>query len=117
MRFTVRRMMAWVVVVAFVLGGERARRHWAFCQDMATLHATRGFLLTESNLPKSESVERYWREHPGYREGLMLHHWDGSAVTREKIKYEARMRQKYLRARWQPWRSVPPDPPSPSGRG
>ena len=87
-RFTVRRLMVAVAVVAVMLSilAELSRRRIQFGR-MAAYHRR--------------------------RRGSVVAPFDFCHVGNEKQFFHAIMERKYMRARSSPWISVPPDPPEP----
>jgi hypothetical protein len=119
-RFTVRRMIVVVAVIAAVLGGgievERLRRPYLYRQEAA----------------KFAGNGRYWYERfLDYQQAIMgskklTHTGDSSTEEmaeaemgeaarryREIIWWSSKMKEKYERAASRPWESVPPGPPRP----
>lgn len=150
-RLTVRLLMAFVALVAVVLGGVRAREHYARCKRIAGGHGSRiaeyRLLLglhkdTLDSSTKSlaewrrlaeQSKQRMAKVHGRsirYRSQEMVkrlldsmqksvdmedrsiqHAKRDIASTEMQLAYESQLQQKYLRAAYRPWASIPPDPP------
>ena len=89
MRFTVRRMMAVVALVALGFASPSLKRQW------------------------SDWGREYEAEAVRYRWFAWDRRQGGSDLDRRKAAYYDRMAEKYERAARYPWLSVPPDPPEP----
>jgi hypothetical protein len=110
-RFTVRRMMVAMSVVAVSLGTERAARRSADFRELADFHAARLKKLA------------FLRQHEGVRYGSfsflpppeVLRRYDAETAPlhAQCVSYHNRLMRKYRRAMWLPWLAVDPDPPSP----
>ena len=110
-RFTVRRMMIAVAIVAFLVGGgieaARFKRLRASHLDDAAYHARR----------EAEELRNVAQFDRGRREGATNAN-DRSIVLMERssrlrVEYHAQLKRKYLRAANRPWQSVTPDPKDP----
>jgi hypothetical protein len=93
-RFTVRRMMALVAVIALILGGEVKRRQWAswsgHCEEKMRFHrakaaGARGICIDAFSTPP------------------------GLATDEMSARYHDRMAQKWEEAARHPWSSVEVD--------
>jgi len=110
-RFTVRRMMVAVAVVALAFGIVRlwaARQHYL---EKAANHA--GF---RALIMRSSQDIAYWESRwTDQRVGLPARYpWPGAPpLVRSMAEYHDAMRRKYERAARYPWLPVAPDPPKP----
>ncbi len=128
-RFTVRRMMIAVAVVALLVGSEMTRRRWAYFRAIAHSYAgaeefdrfllgggtaivrmedgqvseIHGPLSFRSGAEGGGSIEVTGDPSPGY---------DAESLRR-RADYHAQLRRKYERAARYPWLAVVPDPPKP----
>jgi hypothetical protein len=100
-RFTVRRMMVAMAVVAVLCGGEVLRRRRAFYLERADLYAKHedGYLRSVADLTKLA------KEVPALREA--------ASNIRQLAERAAARRRCYERAARYPWLAIPPDPPEP----
>lgn len=92
-RFTVRRMMVGVAIVALILVGSRIVWLRHRYRNLAQSYDVKEFALAFGVQDERVSVEsvRAWK----------------------KIEYYAALKRKYERAASRPWVPVPPDPPPP----
>src|SRR5947209_518836 len=116
-RFTVRRMMAAVVIAALALGGERVRRHREWCIERAKVHGFEAESyalygdedLYEPSFDPSTTAEEMERQAAVRRKNEA----DEASLRRSKSTYHSALRAKYERAARYPWLPVAPDPPEP----
>src|SRR3954469_24445016 len=93
-RFTVRRMMVAIAVIAMLLCGAMMGKRWVGCYRRASLYA---------------AGERQWREMAARDRGdprSIAATW-GPQIAEDY----AQLARKYRRAMWRPWSPVAPDPP------
>ena len=93
-RFTVRRMMALVAVIALILGGEVKRRQWASWSDHCREKA------------------RYHRAKAAGARGICIDAFQtppGLATDEVSARYHDQMEQKWEQAARHPWSSVESD--------
>ena len=93
-RFTTRRLMVLVAVVALAFEAERLLRWRAHCLMKAEVHADRA-----NDFISGLTEVCFENETPGMR-GRLQRHWTALA-------------EKYRRAARYPWLPVAPDPPPP----
>ena len=110
-RFSIRRIMVVVVIVALAFGTFRLWTVRKLYLEKAAQHAGfRDFVV------RSPESIRYWEARwTAQREGLPARYpWpDGPPFVPAMVKYHDAMRIKYERAARYPWLSVEPDPPKP----
>ncbi len=98
MRFTVRRMMGAVAIVALLLAWVQMRRRFderrASFEDQSVIHAAHEILQRGGGADVFSGIGEI---KPNAR----------------RAAYHARMRQKYERAARYPWLPIEPDPPPP----
>lgn len=134
LRLTVRRLMAAVALAALMISGEQARRRAVDYLDRADAHATiearlRSGLESSSLEEEVEELRREFEEidkspdSPGpfaaqlsadSERQLREYRAEREADRREGrqwIEWHARMKERYRRAAWRPWRAVAPEPP------
>jgi hypothetical protein len=97
-RFTVRRMMAAVAIVAVLLGWIQMRKRWEELRELyegrCVIHAAHEYLERDGGVDVFSGI------------GVVK-------PNAERATYHARMRGKYERAARYPWLTVEPDPPPP----
>lgn len=140
-RFTVRRMMHTILLLALVFGAERMwRRRQAFLElaaphaqneafltdlalDLAADPAATGFSTVTALLPDGSAV-RFAGHGPGRRifcpPDATTPSDEATAtrlerMCRDEAEKEASLRRQYERAARYPWLSSQPDPPEPDG--
>ena len=133
-RFTVRRFMVAVAIVALVLGGiteavrlrrlavgyRLAAREHDSREQSSLLEAKLQDLIAEGHRTYASEIRerfesrRIWNE-PGARKQAMLGEWasDDAAFYRRQAAYHAGLKRRYERAASRPWESLTPDPPPP----
>jgi hypothetical protein len=100
LRFTVRRMMVAVAVVAFLFGAEATRRRW---ESLASTYRTKAVSFEHRAL-----VSRHSRDH----EAVLENDPEQRKLKRIEDHYVA-LARKYQYAAHYPWLAVEPDPPEP----
>lgn len=125
-RMTTRRLMIAVAVVAFGITCERLSRvvEWRHRRavefslrenrsrsDRQRVEALMGALIEQANTSTGKSSARI----PLKSVLGKLYELKGDLQFYDReAEYFARLRAKYERAAWQPWESIPPDPPPPN---
>ncbi len=115
-RFTVRRMMVAVAVIATAIATEQTRRRWMFYRGMVEFHAKREqsyrvLIPIAESLTKDERFQPTREDgSPAYVCGNLMR---GIRESPAQTPYHARQRQRYEHAVWCPWESVLPEPPPP----
>src|ERR687893_39556 len=114
-RFTVRRMMVAVAVVALVVWLERWRRRVPYCRQQALRCAA----AQRSHLGLAGSHERIaalYRTHPADRQAVVRYDIEQSVIftlgawsERAKAKRAAGRAGAFRRAAMSPWCSIPPE--------
>lgn len=101
-RFTVRRMMAVVALVAIGLGTTDLWQRWRTYRHLAWVYEYR----ETKRLWGIESATEAMRRSPANKEVFT----DLIAEDRQAVEYLARLKTKYRRAGSRPWIAVPPRP-------
>jgi hypothetical protein len=114
-RFTVRRMMVAVAVVALVVWLERWRRRVPFCRQQALRCAA----AQRSHLGLAGSHERIaalYRTHPADPRAVVRYDIEQSVIftlgawsERAKAKRAAERAEAFRRAAMYPWCTIPPE--------
>ncbi len=104
-RFTVRRMMVAVAIVAALIWGEQTRRRRSYFRGRATICRTNAAEFARAYTTGQMSIFRTKPSGPRIATTRPL--------VREWAIYYDRLWKKYERASRYPWEYVPPDPPPP----
>jgi hypothetical protein len=118
LRFTVRRIMIVVALVALALWGGRMYQRWSYCQRRAAYHDQRRVIFERlksqgfemrGDIVLEDAIRPAGRS-AGVEQPLEIEYVHSVA---EAIGYHAAMKERYLRAAWRPWVSLPPAPSRP----
>jgi hypothetical protein len=126
-RFSVRRLMVAVAVVAVSMGGwkeyqrgMRSRKIYELRvllfevqEDLARSDGNRTHAQWEADCREVERLNRHVRDNLGNVTDTVLFPPDPPEVARKKVVHYARLKAKYARAARFPWWPVTPDPPTP----
>ena len=106
-RFTIRRMMVAVAIVALLLGGDVLRRKRSGYLARADAEAARELESRAKVKVYEGAIETSAAPSvaEGYRHRVEMY--------RDEANHHGRLRRKYARAARYPWLPVEPDPPEP----
>jgi hypothetical protein len=107
-RFTVRTLMLAVAVVAGVFAAEQGVRRSEEYRVRARRHEAR---LRTLALVRQHGYYPYCSL--GIEDLSLVYNAATAPLHARCVAYHTRLMQKYRRARWMPWLSVEPEPPTP----
>jgi hypothetical protein len=109
-RFTIRRMMTVVLVIAIILGIGGMLHRWHWYRKIAEYHrieAEKAAARQKIAIWKATTDERFG-ERAGAMRNRLLADWIGRVGS-----FHTDVGWKYSRAAWRPWQFAGPDPPRP----
>jgi hypothetical protein len=111
-RFTVRRLMVAVAVIALLSGGEVARRRWVFCKQRAAGHRSLQNDLITMAVSRERSIQA--ARGSGRAGDTLPLLWKAMAANdRLRAGHHAAMAGEFQRAASRPWLGIPEERPEP----
>ena len=111
LRFTVRRMMVAVAVIAVLLSAGIVGRRWVDFSMRARSHAAQAW---GNSVEVGNSYQLAYDDiRSGNGQASARQYAEEGAFWREQALYHDALRRKYQGAMWRPWAPVAPDPPPP----
>jgi hypothetical protein len=109
-RFTIRRIMAVVAAIALVLGIGGMVHRWNVYRRIAEYHRIAAEVASAAQKVAiwKATIDDCFNEKNGAFRHALLADWIGRMGS-----FHSKLRWKYSRAKWRPWRFPDPDPPPP----